>query len=126
VQLDDPHVLEEALTAFEVDWQDGNVDGDPPDLHVSSLDLDPSNCISHSTTLGPRQLLLEAAPCTSCKLNFKGKGARSVICDFCNAPYHLGCTTLKSVPSTYWFCKACMAHILARSTQCPTEDILLQ
>lgn len=54
----DPHALEEALTAMEIDWLDGNLDGDPGELHVCSMDVDEAEAagdlISHTTLQGPR------------------------------------------------------------------------
>jgi len=71
-------------------------------------------------------MLLEHAPCQACRAPFRGQAAASVICDRCNAAYHLKCVHLKSVPRTYWYCQACSAHIKARGIRCPTEDLLLQ
>ena len=70
-------------------------------------------------------MLLEAAPCSQCQLPFQGEGEESVVCDRCNAPFHLKCIRLSCVPPTYWYCKGCSSHLVARGLSCPTEDILL-
>lgn len=79
-----------------------------------------------TATLGPRQLLLEAAPCHKCAGDIPKDSACSVICDRCNHPFHLKCVQLEAPPSTYWYCPACSTHIAARGIDCPTEDLLLQ
>lgn len=111
---------------METDWRAGNIDGDPTAVMVFCEDADTTPPTSFTAVQGPRQMLLEAAPCTSCKRPFTGTGAASVICDRCNAAYHLPCARLKSVPPTYWYCASCDAHIKARGITCPTEDILFQ
>ena len=49
-----------------------------------------------------------------------------MVCDRCNAAFHLRCTRLQAVPATYWYCKRCTSHIHGRGIQCPTEDLALQ
>ncbi len=116
--------LELALEALEADWRDGNLEGDPT-MDMVFCDSGAVDTPSTLTTVqGPRQMLLEAAPCTACKEPFSGLGAASVICDRCNAAYHLKCAGLKVVPPTYWYCHACSAHIKARGVLCPSEDLL--
>jgi hypothetical protein len=117
--------LELALEAFEADWRDGNLDGDPTMAMVYCDSAVATSPATLTTVQGPRQMLLEHAPCTACKEPFGGQGAASVICDRCNAAYHLKCVRLKAVPPTYWYCQACSAHIKARGIHCPTEDLLL-
>ena len=112
----DPDLLLAALEAFA---GDPTVDGDPADLL-------PPTPNAPSATLGPRQLLLEAAPCTACHTDFATSGVGRVVCDRCNAPYHLRCTRLKALPPTYWYCRQCATCIRARGIRCPTEDLALQ
>ena len=57
--------------------------------------------------LGPRQLLLESSPCTQCKQRIGRASAQSIVCDGCNAAFHLACVGLKHVPATYWYCTSC-------------------
>ena len=49
-----------------------------------------------------------------------------MVCDRCNAPFHLRCTSLHHLPPTYWYCDACRCHIHARGIACATKDIPLQ
>ena len=76
--------------------------------------------------LGPRQLLLESAPCSSCGSTIATDEPASLVCDRCNAVFHLRCTGLHQVPATYWYCKQCRSLIHGRGIRCPTEDIALQ
>lgn len=113
VWVHEPAAFEEALAVFEADPHlDGDADVPLPDAALPA------------TTQGPRQLLLEAAPCSSCHTHFTPHAA-SVICDRCNAPYHVRCAGLHRTPATYWYCKLCTTHIHARGYKCPTEDIPL-
>lgn len=80
-----------------------------------------------SVFLGPRQALLEAAPCAACHHSISQRAATaSIVCDGCNSAYHLGCTSLRAVPSTMWYCNPCTRHIAARGAQEAAEDIALQ
>lgn len=116
----DPDLLHAAFVAFEED----------PDIHGDSHTL----CFSAATeptastpsALGPRQLLLEAAPCSACSQPLHASSQRSLVCDRCNAAYHLRCTPRTQPPPTYWYCAACTQHIRSRGYQCPSEDIPLQ
>lgn len=86
--------LELVLEALEADWRDGNLEGNPT-MAMVFCDTGTTPPISTLTTVqGPRQMLLEAAPCTACRAPFLGQGATSVICDRCNAAYHLKCAHL--------------------------------
>jgi len=111
----DPDLLLAALEAMEAD----DFRDDPTPLAGETPAVLP-------TLPGPRQLLLEAAPCAACHQDITGKGSKSLICDRCNAAFHLRCTSLRQVPATYWFCATCQAHIRARGISCPTEDLALQ
>ena len=71
-------------------------------------------------------MLLEAAPCSIFQLPFQGEEKLSVVCDRCNASFHLRCVRLSAVPPTYWYCQGCSSHLTARGLSCPTEDVLLQ
>ena len=62
---------------------------------------------------GPRQLLLEAAPCAACHQPIR-REANSLVCDGCNNAWHLGCTRIKRVLLTAWYCDDCRRHIHAR------------
>lgn len=87
-----------------------------PALSDSSDDDDPhiyTLMPAHATTLppdsmllGPRQALLEAAPCQACRQLIKAESS-SLVCDLCNAAYHLRCTTFRQTPTTAWFCPPC-------------------
>jgi hypothetical protein len=94
-------------------------------LTVELIDITHAPFASHTIAQGPRQMLLEAAPCSQCSKPFSGEGKLSVICDRCNAPFHLKCVRLTNPPPTYWYCQGCSSHIAARGLQCPTEDVLL-
>ena len=111
----DPLAFEAALEAFD---SDPHLDGDPAPLYTSEATITP--------TLGPRQMLLEASPCTRCSLDIPADSKLGLVCDRCNKPYHLACLGLSAVPATYWYCPACAAHIAARGIACPTEDLQLQ
>jgi hypothetical protein len=113
----EPVLFTAALASFEAD---NDVDGNPS----PSLPADASPVPDQ--LLGPRQLLLEAAPCTACQQHLPPGAANTLVCDRCNAPYHLRCTSLTVTPATNWFCKTCSSHIRARGISCPTEDIELQ
>ena len=101
-----------ALEAFEADE---DVDGLP---FVCAEDAPPP-------VLGPRQLLLESAPCSACDGTI-AREAASLVCDRCNSAFHLRCTKLRAIPATYWYCRRCMSHIHSRGIRCPTEDLALQ
>ena len=111
----DPELLCTALEAFQ---QDPHVDGDPPTLFVDNVAPTPA--------LGPRQLLLEAAPCHACGQDIPAHTPTSLVCDHCNQPFHLRCVGLQHVPPTYWYCPKCTNHHAARGLTCPTQDIPLQ
>lgn len=97
---------------------DPHLDGDPPSVFVEDIAAAPA--------LGPRQLLLESAPCHSCHQDIPADSSQGLICDKCNRPFHLSCLSLPAPPPTYWYCSACIAHINARGIECPTEDLELQ
>jgi hypothetical protein len=107
--------LEAALEVFEGDT---HVDGDAPALFLDEGSVPP--------LLGPRQLLLEAAPCHACGRDADADSARSLVCDRCNKPFHLACVALPAVPPTYWYCPQCSSHLRARGYACPTQDLDLQ
>ena len=108
------------MAAFEAFEQD-------PDIHGEAHCLMFAEETAATAPLqGPRQLLLEAAPCAACDQALGATEAKSLICDRCNAPYHLRCTSLHTPPPTYWYCTKCAHHIRSRGYQCPTEDIPLQ
>lgn len=110
--------------AVEILLRDPDVDGTPaPPLAVYDTSLAPANPAAPDTTPGPRQLLLESAPCATCDGRLPMDSKHSVICDRCNRPFHLRCTRLKAVPATYWYCRECAAHIRGRGICCPTEDL---
>jgi hypothetical protein len=111
-----PTLFAEALAAFEADK---DIDGNPTPALPADSDLP-------SQLLGPCQLLLEAAPCTACHLHLPPDAPHTLVCDRCNQPYHLRCTSLSRAPATNWFCKPCSAHIRAKGITCPTEDVELQ
>lgn len=90
----DPDALVAALEAFEAS---PHIDGDPPTTFLTTAHA-PSD-------LGPRQLLLEAAPCHTCGKDIAKESASSLVCDRCNKPFHLACTSLTAVPRTYWYCQ---------------------
>ncbi len=69
----DPSLLCMALEAFE---HDIHIDGDSPTLFVDN--------VAPSPTLGPRQLLLEAAPCHACSQDIPAQDNASIVCDHCN------------------------------------------
>jgi hypothetical protein len=125
---DDVVALEEATataskfspldTAIHVFTNDPHFDGDPPTVFVEEATLTPS--------LGPRQQLLENAPCHKCHLDIPPNCNKGLICDRCNRPYHLSCLPLDAPPRTYWYCPQCSSHIAARGIASPTEDIRLQ
>lgn len=107
----------EALDAF---WDDEDIHGE---AHAAAFGEDQA---PPATFQGPRQLLLEAAPCAACHKSFTpATSTQSVVCDRCNNPFHLRCTKLKQIPVTYWYCAKCAAHHHARGLQCPTEDLAL-
>ena len=120
IALDAACIANQALfaEAFEVFANDDNLDGD----EATPAERPPAP----AAALGPRQLLLESAPCATCHNPFTPTGASSVVCDRCNRPYHLRCTRLHRAPATYWYCRECAAHIRARGYMCPTEDVALQ
>ncbi len=110
-------LLTAALHCLETDR---HIDGDPhPPLPADESPIP-------EQLLGPRQLLLEAAPCTACNQHLPPDAPNTLVCDRCNAPFHLRCTSLTHVPPTSWYCKTCTRHIHARGIQCPTEDVELQ
>ncbi len=113
----DEALLCSAMHALDADR---DLDGDP---HPT---LPADDAPAPSQLLGPRQLLLEAAPCAACNQHLPPDDPHTLVCDRCNAPYHLRCTSLTTVPRTNWFCKGCARHIRARGIQCPTEDVELQ
>ena len=69
--------------------------------------------LNSRTLLGPRQALLEAAPCAVCKQCILATSATSIICDGCNGAYHLACVGLKAAPATYWYCGTCNQQLHA-------------
>ena len=89
----DPAALLSALEAFEAST---HIDGDPPTTFLATTPA--------PGPLGPRQLLLEAAPCHACSKDIEANSSTSLICDRCNKPFHLSCTSLTSTPPTYWYC----------------------
>ena len=89
----DPPAFLAALEAFE---DSPYIDGDAPATFLASTPAPPP--------LGPRQLLLEAAPCHACGQDLAAESPDSLVCDKCNRPFHLACTTTPEVPSTYWYC----------------------
>ncbi len=117
----DTSALEEVVldTALDALTTDPHLDGDPPTIFLDEL------ATTHAT-LGPRQLLLEQAPCTRCHKDIPPDSTSGIVCDHCNKPFHLSCTSLTALPPTYWFCPTCTSHIHARGVQCPTEDLQLQ
>jgi transposase InsO family protein len=111
----DPLLLQLALDAFELDTC---LDGDDPALYVADA--------ADSLPLGPRQLLLESAPCHACSRDIAASSRTSVVCDRCNKPFHLACVALGEVPRTYWYCSKCSSHHRAHGLTCPTQDLALQ
>lgn len=107
--------MEAALEAFDHDPQ---VDGCQPTLFNELTTTPPA--------IGPRQLLLESAPCHACQKDIPADSHSSVVCDRCNQPFHFPCAHLTSAPSTYWYCAPCTAHHHATGYTCPTQDITLQ
>ncbi len=63
-------------TALEYLEHDTHIDGDPPTLFVDN--------VAPTPTLGPRQLLLEAAPCHACNQDIPAQDSTSIVCDHCN------------------------------------------
>ncbi len=108
--------FEALAAAFEVYEQDPDIHGE---AHLHTYEAS----TTHPPTLGPRQLLLEAAPCGACHQPLSKSAAASLVCDRCNTPFHLRCTSRSTPPPTYWYCPRCSNHIAARGYQCPTEDI---
>ena len=108
-----------ALTAALAALQcDPHIDGDPPTVYLDEIAVAP--------TLGPRQLLMEQAPCHRCNDDIPSDSATGIICDRCNRPFHLRCLDLTATPPTSWYCPTCSSHIQARGITCPTEDLELQ
>lgn len=69
------------------------------DVLAAAVHLDPAaqaaDVADTRTVLGPRQSLLEAAPCSSCKQRIAVSSSASIICDGCNGAFHLACVGLK-------------------------------
>lgn len=78
------------------------------------------------TLLGPRQALLESSPCAKCHLRIQANTQSSLVCDGCNAAYHLACLGMKNTPATYWYCTNCTRQLAATGIKEPAEDIAFQ
>ena len=78
------------------------------------------------TLLGPRQALLEAAPCAACKQRIASSSTSSIICDGCNGAYHIACVGMKTVPATYWYCSTCTRQLHTAGIKEPAEDLAFQ
>ena len=84
---------------------------------------DPDEVGDSVAILGPRQQLLESAPCSRCHQSIVAMSLASIVCDGCNAAFHLSCVGMKEVPVSYWYCNTCAKHIRARGCKEPAEDV---
>lgn len=82
-------------------------------------------CGQHSADAHLKAAAAFASPCVVCKERKGGRDGDALLCDDCDASYHLGCLSppLAAVPEGEWYCPACMRRRVVLGTVMPEATL---
>ena len=94
-----------------------------PDENLGSSDCEPSSCDLLDMVTAVWDETLRAIPCGKC--GELDAGQDMVVCDRCEAPFHVHCVPTNLPGSGPWYCQLCRGIILTRGSTDPVEDLAL-